>query len=235
MVRRAVQVRTDSAGCSTRFAAGCRSRNIGFAVVARSNASIHNGISRIQHDDSRWQPARRRTGDNALRSHVAEITDLVDLSAWPAGTRMIVRREHLHQGAQRSLFPSQCYRYWGHYTDAAGTPVELDAHMRDHAHVEDHIKRLKDSGLERFPFTDLDTNRAWMQLVCLSADLVRWFQHLCCTGELAAAEPKRLRWSLWHTPARIVRRAGRDIIRIIDGWPTTSDLLNAHHHITELC
>ena len=86
---------------------------------------------------------------------------------------MIVRREHLHEGAQRTLFPSTLYRYWGHYTDAAGTPVELDAHMRDHAHVEDHIKRLKDSGLERFPFTNLDANRAWMQLVCLANDLVR--------------------------------------------------------------
>ena len=234
-VRRLVQVRTDSAGCSTRFAAGCRSRNIGFAVVARSNASIHQGISRIQHDETRWLPARRRTGDNAQRSHVAEITDLVDLTAWPTGTRMIVRREHLHQGAQRSLFPSLCYRYWGHYTDNIGNPVELDAHIRDHAHVEDHIKRLKDSGLERFPFTDLDANRAWMQLVCWAADLVRWFQHLCCTGELATAEPKRLRWSLWHTPARIVRRAGRDIIRIIDHWPTTNDLLDAHQRITAIC
>ena len=235
MVARAVQVRTDSAGCSTRFAAGCRSRNIGFAVVARSNASIHKGISRIQHDNKRWQPARRRSGDNAQRSDVAEITDLVDLSSWPEGTRLIVRREHLHQGAQRSLFPSLCYRYWGHYTDNNGSPVELDAHMRDHAHVEDHIKRLKDSGLERFPFTNLDANRAWMQLVCLAADLVRWFQQLCCTGELATAEPKRLRWSLWHTPARIVRRAGRDVIRIIDGWPTTKDLLDAHQRITTNC
>ena len=235
MVRRSVQVRTDSAGCSTRFAAGCRARNIGFAVVARSNASIHKGISRIQHDDGRWQPALRRSGDSALRSHVAEITDLVDLSAWPAGTRLIVRREHLHEGAQRSLFPSSCYRFWGHYTDNTGTPIELDAHMRDHAHVEDHIKRLKDSGLERFPFSDLNANRAWMQLVCWASDLVRWFQHLCCTGELATAEPKRLRWTMWHTPARIVRRAGRDIIRIIDGWPTTADLLDAHKRITALC
>ncbi len=234
-VRRLVQVRTDSAGCSTRFAGGCRERNIGFALVARSNASIHKGISRIQLDSARWQPAQRRTGDPAQRSHVAEITDLVDLSAWPAGTRLIVRREHLHEGAQRSLFPSLCHRYWGHYTDANGTPVELDAHMRDHAHVEDHIKRLKDSGLERFPFTDLDANRAWMQLVCLGADLVRWFQHLACTGHLATAEPKRLRWTLWHTPARIVRRAGRDIIRIIDGWPTTNELLHAHQHINAIC
>jgi len=234
-VWRRVQVRTDSAGCSTKFVAGCRQRNIGFAVVARSNANIHKGISRIAHDDKRWQLARRCSGDTAQRSHVAEITDLVDLTAWPPGTRLIVRREHLHQGAQRSLFPSLQYRFWGHYTDADGTPVDLDAHMRDHAHVEDHIKRLKDSGLERFPFTNLDANRAWMQLVCFAADLVRWFQHLCCTGALATAEPKRLRWSLWHTPARIIRQAGRDIVRIIDGWPTTRDLLAAHHRITAIC
>ena len=236
-VRRAVQVRTDSAGCTNGFVWGCRQRNIGFAVVARTNASIHGAISRIHatDPDKRWQPARRRTGDNAVRSEVAEITDLVDLSGWPDGTRMIVRREHLHQGAQRSLFPSLCYRYWGHYTDADGDPVGLDAHMRDHAHVEDHIKRLKDSGLERFPFTDLDANRAWLQLVCLAADLVAWFQHLCCTGELATAEPKRLRWTLWHTPARIVRRAGQEIVRIIDAWPTAGDILDAHQRITALC
>lgn len=237
LVGRAVRVRTDSAGCTHGFVTGCRARNIEFAVVARANASIHAAISRIHaHDpDRRWQPARRRSGDPAQRSQVAEVTDLVDLSEWPTGTRLIVRREPLHQGAQRSLFPSVLFRYWGHYTDATGTPVELDAHMRDHAHVEDHIKRLKDSGLERFPFTNLDANRAWLHTVCLAADLVRWFQHLCCTGELATAEPKRLRWSIWHTPARIVTRAGRDIIRVIDGWPTTNELLHAHRQIATLC
>ena len=233
-VKRAVQVRTDSAGCTTGFVDGCRARNIGFAVVARSNASNHAAISRIHTSSDRWRPARRRGGDPAQRSEVAEVTDLCDLSGWPVGTRMIVRREHLHQGAQRSLFPSTLFRYWGHYTDATGDPVELDWHMRHHAHVEDHIKRLKESGLERFPFSDLDANKAWLQLVCAAADLVRWFQQLCCTGPLATAQPKRLRWTLWHTPARIVRRAGRQIIRIIDGWPTTNDLLAAHRHITAL-
>ncbi len=236
LVERGVQVRTDSAGCTGGFVHGCRARNIGFAVVARSNASIHAAISRINTiDDPRWQPAQRRNGDNAVRSEVAEVTDLCDLSNWPTGTRMIVRREHLHPGAQRSLFPSTLFRYWGHYTDASGTPVELDAHMRAHAHVEDHIKRLKDSGLERFPFTNLDANRAWLQLVCCSDSLVRWFQQLCCTGALKTAEPKRLRWTLWHTPARIVRSAGRTIIKIIDGWPTATDLTQAHRHIAALC
>jgi len=236
LVKRTVQIRADSAGCTFGFVHGCRARNIGFAVVARSNPSIHAALSRINTvDDHRWQPAQRCSGDPAVRSDVAEITDLCDLSDWPSGTRMIVRREHLHQGAQRSLFPSTEFRYWGHYTDAAGTPVELDWHMRAHAHVEDHIKRLKDSGLERFPFTDLDANRAWLQLVCTGADLVRWFQQLCCTGSLKTAEPKRLRWTLWHTPARIVRRAGRVIVRIIDGWPTANDLVEAHRHIVAIC
>ena len=97
---------------------------------------------------------------------MAELTDLVDLSDWPAGTRLIVRREPLHPGAQQTLFPSPLFRYWGHYTDAAGDPVALDVHMRAHAHVEDHIRRLKDSGANRFPFIDIDANRAWLAVVC---------------------------------------------------------------------
>ena len=84
--------------------------------------------------------------------------DLVDTDDWPPGTRLIVRREPRHRGAQRSLFPSDAYRYWGHWTDHAGGAVALDAHMRAHAHVEDHIKRLKSSGLTRMPFNNLTAN-----------------------------------------------------------------------------
>jgi hypothetical protein len=165
---------------------------------------------------------------------VAELTDLVDLAAWPAGTRLIVRREPLHPGAQTSLFPDLEFRYWGHYSDADGDPVDLDVHMRAHAHVEDHIRRLKASGLLRFPFTDLEANRNWLALVCFAADLVRWFQLLCLTGPLAIAEPKTLRWQLWHTPARIVRRSRRRIVRILDGWPSEAALMAAYHSIARL-
>jgi hypothetical protein len=103
--------------------------------------------------------------------------------------------------------------------------------MRAHAHVEDHIRRLKDSGLERFPFADLDANRAWRATVCLAADLVRWFQLLCLSGPLARAEPKALRWRLWHTPGRLVRRARRQVLRILDGWPSEAEILAAYGRI----
>jgi hypothetical protein len=230
LVRRAVQVRVDSAGC-TDFVWRCRARNVGFAVVARSNQAIHAAISRVAWDDDVWFPARSQDGDERPGAAVAELTDLVNLSDWPPGTRLIVRREPLHPGAQQSLFPSTMFRYWGHYTDADGDPVTLDVHMRAHAHVEDHIRRLKDSGATRFPFTDIDANRAWLAVVCFADALVRWFQLLCLTGPLAVAESKTLRWGLWHTPARLVRRARRRIVRILDGWPTTTALLDAYQRI----
>ena len=235
-VVRQVVVRTDSAGCTHGFVWGCRKRNIGFAVVARSNRQVAAAISRTftETGTGRWAPARRQNGEVRDGAQVAELTDLVDLSGWPAGTRLIVRREPLHPGAQQTLWPSTQFRYWGHYTDQHGDPVTLDATMRAHAHVEDHIRRLKDSGLCRFPFTSLDANRAWLATVCFAGDLVRWFQLLCLTGQLARAEPKTLRWRLWHAPARLIHHARQDVVRILDGWPDAHAILAAHTRITAL-
>lgn len=230
-VQRQVVVRADSAGATYGFVSGCRVRNISFAVAARSTKQIHVALSKIVDDENKWTRALDQNGDVGDHGHVAEITGLVDLSRWPSGTRLIIRREPLHPGAQQTLFPSLEYRYWGHYTDQLGPPQERDVFMRAHAHVEDHIGRLKDAGLLRFPFSDIEANKTWLMLVCLSADLVRWFQLLCCTGELQRAEPKSLRWKIWHAPARVVRKAGRDVVRILDGWPATNDILRAYKHI----
>jgi hypothetical protein len=231
-VRRPVQVRTDSAGC-TEFVWRCRERNVGFAVVARKDDQVHAAISRAISDEARWARALTQTGDTRPGAEVAELTDLVDLSGWPPGTRLIVRREPLHPGAQGSLFPSLQFRYWGHYTDATADvdPVTCDVHMRAHAHVEDHIGRLKDSGADRFPFCAIDANRAWLAIVAMADSMVRWFQRLCLHGILAAAEPKTLRWTLWHTPARLVRHARQHIVRILDGWPTATDIIDAYRRI----
>ena len=234
LVRRELRVRTDSAGCSAGFVWGCRERNIGFAVVARSNDQVHAAISRVLADEARWSPALHQDGEEREGAAVAELTDLVDLSGWPPGTRLIVRREPLHPGAQQTLFPSLAYRYWGHYTDATGDPASLDVAMRAHAHIEDTVRRLRDSGFERFPFIDLDANRGWLALVCFADALVRWFQLLCCDGRLARAEPKTLRWTFWHSPGRLVRSAGRSVVRVLDGWPTSDQLLTAYRRIALL-
>ena len=224
-------MRTDSAGCTQGFVWAARARNIGFFVVARSNAQVHGAIFDAVGLEEVWEPALHQDGELRQGAAVAELTELVDLSEWPEGTRLIVRREPLHPGAQHSLFPSLEYRYWGHYTDQDGDPVELDQTMRAHAHVEEHIQRLKDSGLLAFPFSDLEANRTWMVTVMMAADLVRWFQLLCLDGTWAKARPKALRWGLFHAPGRLVRTGRRHVVRILSGWPSADALLGAYRRL----
>ena len=227
LVERSVVVRSDSAGGTKAFVDGLRYRNIGFQVVTRRQTAVSAAIVTANEDPDRWETALDPEGEldetvtsGGLASSVCEVTDLVDLSSWPEGTRLIIRRQPLHPGARTSLLPDLEYRFWGHYTDQDGDPAELDRSMRAHAHVEDFIGRLKDAGLERFPFTGFEANQAWLQTVCWASDLVAWFQLLCLTGELAVAKAKRLRWTFWHAPARIITTARRDIVRILDGGPS---------------
>lgn len=240
LVERRVVVRSDSAGGTHVFTKGLRSRNIGFQVVTRSQTAVSAAITTANEDPDRWETAvdqdssEVEPADSGLTTDVCEVTDLVDLSGWPEGTRLIIRRQPKHPGAQTTLLPDLDYRFWGHYTDLEGDPVELDRKMRAHAHVEDHIQLLKDSGLERFPFTDWEANQAWLQTVMWAADLATWFQLLCLTGPLARAKPKRLRWTFWHAPARIIRTARRDVVRILDGWPTATEIVAAYRAIAAL-
>jgi hypothetical protein len=230
-VTRTVVVRADSAGCTEGFLAACRARNVSFFVSARSNPQVTAAICDAIGIDQVWEQAFTQGGEPRVGTSVCELTSLIDDHKLPDGTRLIVRREPLHPGAQRSLFPSLEFRYWGFYTDAAGSPVELDATMRAHAHVEQHIQRLKDSGLCRMPFTSFEANANWMMTVAMSADLVRWFQLLCFDGNWVNARPKAMRWGIFHAPGRLIHRARQRVVRIIDGWPGTDALLDAYRRI----
>lgn len=230
-VQRRLLVRIDAAGCSARIAEECRKRNVGFAVTARATDGIDAAIAAARFDEDLWTRAtpNPKHARKPNRTQAAELTALVDLSGWPDGTRLIVRREPLHPGAQRSLFPSEAFRYWGFLTDAAGSPAHVDTLMRGHARVENSIARLKDSGLERMPFAAWDANSAWTAMCLIALALVTWFQTHQLTGALAKAAPKRLRWQLWHLPGIVCRHARRTLIRIPARLPGAQELLAAQH------
>jgi hypothetical protein len=230
-VERAIVVRADSAGCTTGFLSACRARNVSFCVSARTNAQLVSAIHETSVIEGLWHQAVTTNGELRDKAAVCEVTELMDLSHFPKGTRCIVRREPLHQGAQRSLFPSLEFRFVAFYTDLDGDPVALDVTMRAHAHVESHIQRLKDSGLCRFPFTSFEANSTWLLCVTLAADLVRWFQLVCLEGTWRDARPKTLRWEFFHAPGRLVRSARQLVVRILDGWPSADVLFNAYERI----
>jgi hypothetical protein len=85
----------------------------------------------------------------------------------------------------------------------------------------------KDSGLENLPFRDLVPNEVWLARVLAAMDLIAWTKLLCLDGELARAEPKRLRYALFHIGAPVVRRGGRVIVRLHRRWPWADALARA--------
>ena len=233
LVQRVLVARADSAGCTEGFRQACRARNVGFYVTVRSNEQVMSAVFVAEGCDV-WLPALTQDGELRVGAAVAELTSLIDTSSLPEGTRFIVRREPLHPGAQRSLIPSLEFRYWGFYTDQPGDPRDLDVTMRAHAHVENHIQRLKDSGLTSMPFTNFAANQAWLFAVRLAGDLVRWFQLLCLEGPWKNARPKTMRWGLFHAPGRLIHSSRQIVVRVIEGWPATDALLRAYRSVALL-
>ena len=183
-----------------------------------------------------WTAAVDADGDVREGGDVAEITNLMDLTGWPAGMRLIVRRERPHPGAQLSLFEeADGWRYQVVATNTAvGQLAFLEARHRAHARVEDRIRHAKDSGLGRFPSRDFAINTAWAQLAAISADLIAWLRLLALTPELAKAEPKALRYRLLHVPAKLTTGGRRRRLRIPSNWPWAKAIVSAFAKIAAI-
>ena len=128
----------------------------------------------------------------------------MELGAWPAGVRVIVRRERPHPGAQLSFTDADGYRFQAILTDQTDPDIAVvERRHRQRARVEDRIRDDKDTGLAKLPFKDFWMNEVWVQIVALAHDLLIWTQTLLLEGDLAKAEPKRLRYQLLHVAARL--------------------------------
>jgi len=154
----------------------------------------------------------------------------VTSSCWPAGLRLIVRRERPHPGAQLDAFEERDgWRYQVFATTTAiGQLGFLDARHRAHARVEDRIRTGKDTGFGRFPSRSfaiggLAPGRADRDRPARPDETTL----LTDTPELAKAELKALRYRLLHVAARLVRGGRRLRLRLDRGWPWAATLARA--------
>lgn len=222
-----VIARADSAGLSHGFVEACRERNVRFAIGYRLTAEIATVLVRLA--ESAWRPAISADGrDERDGAEVAEITQFVDLSAWGEGVRMIARREDPHPGAQLTFTDVDGHRFQVFVTDLPDADIGyLEALHRGRGRAERQICAAKDTGLANLPSASFAINCAWLQLVLVAHDLLAWTRLLCLDGDLAAAEPKRLRYCLLHTAGIITRSARRSTLRLAANWPWAEQLANA--------
>jgi hypothetical protein len=146
--------------------------------------------------------------------------------------RVIVRRERPHPGAQLTFSDIHGYRFQTFATNTTvGQLAALEARHRAHARVEDRIRCGKDTGYGRLPSRHFAINAVWLQLALTAADLLAWTQNMLLDGELAAAEPKKLRYRLLHVAAQLTRGQRNTYIRIQQSWPWAEELAAAFERL----
>ncbi len=225
--------RSDSAGCTHGFLDALRERGLEFSVGFPMDEQVRKAVLGL--GSGAWREAIRQDMDVREGAEVAEITSRLDLSAWPVGTRAIVRREDPHPGAQLTFSDIDGHRFQVFICDSADHDISyLEARHRGHARVEDRIRNAKQTGLSNFPCHDFDNNAAWLMIVLTACDLIAWTQQLTLEGDMAKAEPKRLRYCLLHTAGRIATSGRRTRLRLQENWPWSGDLAAAFAKLDSL-
>ena len=235
----ALVVRTDTAACNHAFLALLTQRGHGYTVGFYARADVAAAIEQVPPEA--WAPCI--DGDTAggagpvVRdgAWVAEITHLLDLATWPRGMRVIARKERPHPGAQLRLTDSDGHRITCFATNSTSAdPPALDLRHRRRARCEDRIRNAKDTGARNLPYKSSAANAVWLQIVMLAQLLTALLQRLGLDGDLAVAEPKRLRLRIFSTAGRLVRTGRRRILDLDKGWPWTKDILAAAQRLDAL-
>ena len=81
--------------------------------------------------------------------------------------------------------------------------------------------------MRNLPHHAFEHNQIWLELSLIAQDLLSWTKLICLDGELAKAEPKRLRHRLLHTAGRLVRHGRRTRLRLQNDWPWADALAAA--------
>jgi hypothetical protein len=228
-------IRTDSGGGTHEFLAWltARGRWLSYSVGMTITEAIHQAVLKVPA--SAWTPAVEPDGQIRDGAWVAELAgDL--LAGWPAGMRLIVRKERPHPGAQLRFTDADGMRLTCLATNTAPTSIAaLDLRHRQRARAEDRIRAARDTGLRNLPLHGAAQNQIWLEIIQLALDLLAWLPMLALTSHPARRwEPKRLRLRLFSAAAHLVTTGRRRYLRLARHWPWTEAITNAFQRLQEL-
>jgi hypothetical protein len=207
----AVLIRADSAGGTHRFVEWLHQRRLGCSVgftLPEGAAELIGKLPAVA-----WTPAYDADRQARAGAFVAELTGLMDLTGWPPGMRVIVRKERPHPGAQLRITDVDGNRITAFATNTVrGQLADLELRHRRRARCEDRIRGAKDTGLTNLPLHDFTQNQIWRALVALALDLTAWTQLIALADHPARRwEPKRLRHRLFWLAGRLARHARQSV------------------------
>ena len=213
-LRRKVLIRADSGGGTHGFLhwLTAKSRRLHYSVGMTVTEDMQNAILKVPADS--WTPAYDGGGQVRDGAWVADITGMLDLSSWPAGMRVIVRKKRPHPGAQLRFTDIDGHRFTAFATDAKkGQLADLELRHRRQARC------AKDTGLRNLPLKGFAQNQLWCEITALACELLAWTQMLALTGTARRWESKRPRLRLFSVAGRLVRGGRHLRLRLAQRWP----------------
>jgi hypothetical protein len=214
-----VLIRTDSGGGTRRFLDWVAARRVKYSIGFNLTDDICAAIEALP--EQVWQCAYDAGREPRPGAWVAELTGMLDLSGWPKGMRVIVRRERPHPGAQLRFTDIGGHRFTCFVTGTRrGQLADLELRHRRRARCEDRIRSAKDTGLRNLPLHGAAANQIWLELVALASELTAWAQMLAFADHPARRwEPKRLRLRVFSAAGRLVRGGRLLRLRLSNRWP----------------
>ncbi|SEG85578.1 transposase, IS4 family [Actinacidiphila yanglinensis] len=227
-------IRTDSAGGTHEFLnwLTTRGRWLSYSVGMTITDAVHHAV--LQIPGPAWTPAVEPDGKIRDGAWVAELAGDV-LKAWPAGMRLIVRKERPHPGAQLRFTDAEGMRLTCFATNTTDTAIStLELRHRQRARAEDRIRAARHTGLRNLPLHHTASNQLWLEIVQLALDILAWMPMLALTGQARRWEPKKLRLRLFSAAAHLVTTGRRRILRLARHWPWTTTITSAFTRLQAL-
>ncbi len=205
IARSRIRVRADAGYFSGKLVSFLENQGLGYVIVARE----YRGIKQ------RAQAARfQKLG------HGWEVAEFAYTpTRWKKPHRFVVVRRPVPtdpvEAKQLTLFTHQRYAYHVLVSNLKLTPWRVWRFYCPRATIEKNIRELLyDLPLGKIPTDDWLANVAFLQLVLLALDLAHWFKRLCLPPEYLHATLETLRTDLLVVPARLARRAGRNVLHL---------------------
>ena len=191
-------IRTDAAGATHAFLDWLTERRLSYSI-----GFTLGDVTEVLAQIPGAGVAAAYTADHQVRegAWVAELTDLLDLTSWPPGMRVIARKERPHPAAHLRLTDVDGHRITAFLTNTrGGQPPELEPRHRQPARAEDRLRNAKDTGRTNLPLHRFDSNRIWCAVVGLASELLAWTQLLAFTSTTPAGGNPNAPAARVHSP-----------------------------------
>lgn len=231
-----VLVRTDAGGASKAFLHHVTDAGLHYSVGFPAHGPVQTAIATIP--EHVWVAALDNDGTAREGAQIAELTDWMPAPVkptrspatygpqeWPPGMRVIARRERPHPGAQLRLTDHNGWRITCFATNTRGTGWTLPTlrFVTVSAPAAKTASAASKTPACAMPFHNYQTNRIWLEVIALAADLIAWTQTLAFDDHQPARrwEPKPFRFRLLAVAGRLIRTGRRRKLRLPRDWPWT--------------